>query len=427
MITYRDFILGFFSSPRVHFILDGQFGSSGKGKLAYWLSKGIGGGIFSCTASSPNAGHTVIDDGKEYFLQQLTTQAILPEKKIFLGPGSVIDVDILMNEITRHNISPDQLSIDPMAMIIGEEDIVAEGGRGISNISDVSNCMKIGSTLHGCGKARIRKIDRGEEVNLARDVDVIRDYVSENPVRYDIVRRSLKENMPGICEISQGFGLGIDEKHYPRVTSRNCTVQQSLDGMGIPPYLVGNVIINLRTYPIRVNSNKYVDKHTGEILVDDDIKRLGDDQYITIEGNSGDFYEDSEEYTWEELGIVGPSGELVREKTSVSQLIRRVASFSKKNLIEAILSNLPPDPFRVYLSLNFVNYLDQKFYGVSDKDEFLKILKSNPKVCKWMRDNIVDPLESGDLPKHKIGKEMLMGTAGNNKGMVVVNIEDLAM
>lgn len=430
MFDSEEFVMEFFSSPKVHFLLDGQFGSSGKGKLAYWLTKRQK-EMFSCSVVSPNAGHTIVDGGK-YFLQQLTTHAILddPDKKIYLGPGSMIDVGIILSEIERNGILPSQLFIDPMAMIIEPQDIRAEGGAGISSEKEITSEMAIGSTLHGVGKARQRKIGRGASVKLARDIDELREYVHDREVRYEIINECEGfRRLPGLCEISQGFGLGIDERYYPRTTSRNCTVQQSLDGLGIPPYLVGNVIINLRTFPIRVNSNKYVDNSTGNILTDYDIEDMSRDQYTIIEGYSGDFYEDSVETSWEELGLRDRSGDLIIERTSVSKLERRVASFSKINVVEAILSNLPPDPYKIYLSLNFVNYLNEEFYGINNKEEFYEILSKDEKSKKWFMENICGVISYGysrGVPDGKIGNNMVLGTGPEDDHTFVIDILELS-
>lgn len=65
-------------------------------------------------------------------------------------------------------------------------------------------------------------------------------------------------------------------------------------------------------------------------------------------GNSGPFYPDSVETTWDEL-LIGV------ERTTVTGRIRRVASFSMHQY-RNMLKVLKPD----YILLNFANYLSQE-------------------------------------------------------------------
>lgn len=75
----------------------------------------------------------------------------------------------------------------------------------------------------------------------------------------------------------------------------------------------------IRTYPIRVGN---VDGHS-----------------------SGDWYPDQEETSWEALGVEP-------ELTTVTQRVRRVATFSPEQFMDAVWANAPD-----YVFVNFLNYL----------------------------------------------------------------------
>jgi adenylosuccinate synthase len=97
----------------------------------------------------------------------------------------------------------------------------------------------------------------------------------------------------------------------------------------VHPNYLGNVMLTIRTYPIRV----------GNIYKDDELI-----------GYSGPFYPDSKELTWGE--IKEPA-----EKTTVTNRVRRVASFSKLQYERALHYIKPTHVF-----LNFSNYLKDSQY-----------------------------------------------------------------
>ena len=124
-------------------------------------------------------------------------------------------------------------------------------------------------------------------------------------------------------EVPQGFSLSVNHGFYPYTTSRNVTVAAALNDLGVHPSYLGSVHMSLRTYPIRV----------GNIVVDG--------QEI---GNSGPFYPDSVELQWEDLGQTP-------ERTTVTQRIRRIATFSLIQYKAALRVNKPD-----FVFLNFANY-----------------------------------------------------------------------
>jgi hypothetical protein len=74
----------------------------------------------------------------------------------------------------------------------------------------------------------------------------------------------------------------------------------------------------------------------------------------TPDGYSGDWYPDQEETTFEKLGVIA-------EKTTVTGRVRRVASFSRMQIEEAMAMAMPDEVF-----LNFAQY-DLKATGGASK------------------------------------------------------------
>jgi adenylosuccinate synthase len=111
-----------------------------------------------------------------------------------------------------------------------------------------------------------------------------------------------------------------------------------MDDMAMPPRMVGDVYLNLRTNPIRVGNVVEGGKQVGY---------------------SGDFYRDCHEISWEEVAKEAgmPSDEVERlkgrEYTTVTGRLRRVSNFSWIGLEDAVRTN-----GATKLILNFVQYLD---------------------------------------------------------------------
>lgn len=169
-------------------------------------------------------------------------------------------------------------------------------------------------------------------------------------------------------------------------TSRNCTLQAAMDHMAVPPALVGDVYLNLRTYPIRV----------GNVV--EDGKQVG---------FSGDFYPDCEELTWEQVAERSgmPPDEALklaeRERTTVTKRIRRVCTFTFDGLEQAVKTN-----GATKLCLNFVQYLDWNDRGLRGGPEAFRKLS---RATRTLIDQIEE--ESGV-------KVALIGTGADHEDMI---------
>lgn len=395
-----------FVPGKMTILLDGGAGSSGKGKLASFVGENSDNWSFCCNTFMSNAAHwVVLDDGTKYLYQSLNSVAHLKDKydKMYICGGAVTELPTLLKEIDEHNLTPRKLGIDPMVAIVQDKDIEYErgtcdfDGNELSQFSQ-SDCMKIGSTLHGVGAARARRILRRSDVLLARDISELSEFICDT--KYSIMDR-LDAGESGLMEIAQGYQLSyLLPQFYPRCTSRNCTVAAGLDDASLPPSVVGNVILNFRTFPIRVNSNKWVHKYTHEVLTSDKIKELrqnGQEYLIELlEGDSGACYPDQREITWDEVteqsGIkdIDPNQE-IREETSLTKLERRVYTFSYQNMMDAIRFNDCQ-----HTSINFMNYVDARLNGVRGGRE-----KLTDKAVEWLNENARDkwPTFIGTGPK----------------------------
>lgn len=297
----------------VDVLVGGQYGSEGKGQIAAYLAPEY---EVLVRVGGPNAGHTVYEEPKPFTFHQLPSGTRRnPAAQIVLGPGSVISVDRVVDEIATCEISKDRLSIDPQAVVIEEEDRVAESGL----------VAEIGSTGQGVGAATVRKILRTSAVppvRLAKEDVRLKDYIKETRVVLD---DAFAAGQRVLLEGTQGTGLSLHHGKYPYVTSRDTTVSGCLAEAGIAPSRVQRTLLVCRTYPIRVES-----------------PAAGDSGPMTNEITLGEIARRSRI----------PLAELkTTERTSTTNRKRRIAEFDWSMLRQAVSLNGPTD-----IALTFADY-----------------------------------------------------------------------
>ncbi len=309
----------------MYVVVDLQFGSCGKGLLAGYLAEKLKPDTVMI-AWAPNAGHTYINAaGRKFVNIALPNGIVSPNlKRIMIGPGSVIDPNILMSEMERYADLLDGVDI----MIHEHAAVVNEDHRQIEAFRN----FKIGSTMKGVGAAVIEKIMRDPDTKI-----VARDALKGTPLEGCLIsvedyNTAFDRSTNILVEGAQGFSLGINSGFYPYTTSRECTVQQILSDCAIPIWPSNSqwrqhMIVwgACRTFPIRV-ANRY----------DAGGKQIG---------WSGPHYWDQEEIKWEDIG-------LEPELTTVTRLPRRIFTFSIEQIKQAVRMN---GCDRIFM--NFANYL----------------------------------------------------------------------
>lgn len=305
---------------KANVIIDGQWGSTGKGKLVGYIAKRSEIAVATCDFQT-NAGHTWVSDaGEKYVVQQVPTSFLNDKCILCINPGATINTSKLLEEIERYNIST-RLYIHPHAAIIEPEDTLREN----------DTVRHIASTMKGCGSALSRKIQRIKGVRLAKDIPELEEFIANTS---EIVQRTLLIGGTVLVETAQGFDLSLNHGwEYPYTTSRDVTVASALSNAGIPVQKVGNIWGSLRTYPIRVGN---------------------------VEGGeSGPYYPDQSELTWPLITEWSGSKEKIEEITTVTKRIRRVFTWSDQQFNRFLNYNCP-----THIFLNFINYLDMKLQSV---------------------------------------------------------------
>lgn len=295
----------------VDVLVGGQYGSEGKGQIVAYLAREYD---LLVRVGGPNAGHKVFELPKPYTFHQLPSGTRSSSAKLLIGPGAAINLETLLREINDCGVDPERLAIDPLAILITEADRKSEAVIKAS----------IGSTGSGTGAAAIRRIQRLETNEFAKDSPQLKPFIKS---AIEVLEEARCENEKVLLEGTQGTGLSIFHGHYPHVTSRDTTVSGCLAESGIPPRCVRKVVVVCRTFPIRVQSPE--------------------------KATSGPM---SKEITLEEMAI--RSGidldELKKtERTSTTNRERRIAEFDWVQLQRSSALNGPTD-----IALTFADYLD---------------------------------------------------------------------
>lgn len=306
---------------KVNIVMDGQWGSTGKGKLVGYLALRNDINAAMCDFMS-NAGHTFVDDnGKKTVVCQLPMSVVNTDCVLLINPGAAITVDRLEKELDEYsNYKPaERLFIHPNVAVIEDVDREVEK-RTVDRIS---------STLKGCGGSLSRKVMR--VAKLASEEPRLSKYIADTT---RIVHNILKSGGTVMLEGAQGFDLSINHGHkYPYTTSRDITTMSILNNAGVPPWYLGDCYGSIRTFPIRVG-NTYDEK--GNMV-----------------GNSGPYYSDQKELTWDEVQRMSGSLVPIVERTTVTNKIRRVFTFSYAQIARFIMICAPTKLF-----INFINHVN---------------------------------------------------------------------
>jgi len=336
-------------TARYNLVVDGQFGSTGKGLIAGYLAWKYRPEILG-TTNGPNSGHTCVDvvgsEARSFVAKALPSPAILNawyddyNPLVVVGPSASFHLNRMLEEITACNLNPENLWIHKRAGVVTQAHREAEA-------SPETGTKHLASTGQGGGAFLADKIMRRPGLKLAGDYEELKDYIGNNTnIQAIFLMNRLKNGATALHEGSQGFSLDINHGHsYPQCTSRQCTSAQCVADMGIAMKCIGDIYMVIRPYPIRV----------GNVV--EDGKTVG---------FSGGHYPDQQEIDWQIVGTSAgmPQDEIdalnKRELTTVTKRLRRVFTFSEIQLREAAAIN-----GATKIALNFSNYLDYNVYGVN--------------------------------------------------------------
>ena len=272
-------------------LIGAQWGDEGKGHLIDLLASKAR--LVIRYGGGNNAGHTVVNERGTFKLHLVPCGIFDPATVNVIGPGVVIDPEVLLSEIEeleRQGVSTAKLFVSERAHVIMPchvmLDQLQEQERGEG---------KIGTTGRGIGPAYADKMSRTgiriadllhEETLLTRLRIVLEEknrlltkLYGAKPISlhdtylqflefghklanhiadtHPIVHRALEKDLPVLLEGAQGALLDIDHGTYPYVTSSPPGAAGACQGSGIGPTQLSTVIGAFKAYTTRVGEGPF--------------------------------------------------------------------------------------------------------------------------------------------------------------------------
>jgi adenylosuccinate synthase len=246
-------------------VVDGFFGDGGKGKIVSYLAVSEDAAVVARGGVGPNAGHTVVKDNVKYKLRMVPCGFVNEKTLQLIGPGVLINPEVLLKEITETGIS-DRFGLDPQCAIIAKKHIEADRKGYLKE--------KIGTTGTGTGPCNAERAYR--TAKMAREIPKLSEYIKDVPL---ILNETLDRGENIVLEGTQGTYISLFHGGYPFVTSKDVCAAAVCSDVGIGPTRVDEVVLVCKAYVTRVGEGPL----DGEISFEE-AKKRGWDEYGTVTG-----------------------------------------------------------------------------------------------------------------------------------------------
>ena len=275
---------------KVDALLGIVFGDEGKGKVVDVFTPRYD--VVARFAGGPNAGHTIIFDGKKFVLRSIPSGIFDEGKLNIIGNGCVIAPDLFMAEAkeleaagydlrsrlhisTRaHLILPTHRVLDRALEAAKGKNKVGTTGKGIGptysekasrtglRVGDIlDNFPEKYAALKARHEQQLRDLhytdyDITDEERLwLEGVDYMRQFtLADTEIE---INRLLREGKNILAEGAQGTMLDIDHGTYPYVSSSNTTTGGVCTGLGVGPGSIDEVFGIFKAYSTRVGSGPF--------------------------------------------------------------------------------------------------------------------------------------------------------------------------
>ena len=292
-----------------------QWGDEGKGRASYYESKNAK--VVVRATGGNNAGHTVVANGKKFAMHLLPSSIINDDVKSVIGPGVVIDPEVLIQEIKT--MKDEGITINSQKLFIsGRAHIIMPHHKELDGLYEEMKAKKIGTTKRGIGPCYSEKCDRtgirmydlisgklttekiSETIKKANILfnatgrntfeekelfnlcikwkEELEEYICDTQF---IIMEAYKKNENIIIEGAQALYLDLDHGDYPFVTSSNPNGSGTASGAGIGPTLIDEVIGVMKAYSSRVGEGPFPTEQENKL--GDKIRKLGH-EYGTTTG-----------------------------------------------------------------------------------------------------------------------------------------------
>ncbi|HQV37399.1 MAG: adenylosuccinate synthase [Flavobacteriales bacterium] len=277
-------------AAKVDVLLGAQWGDEGKGKVVDVVAPDYD--VIARFQGGPNAGHTLIFDGKKHVLHTIPSGVFREGVWNLVGNGVVIDPVIFLREVKE--LAAAGVDVRPRLLISRRAHLILPTHRALDAASEADKGKgKIGSTLKGIGPTYMDKTGRNglrvgdiERPDLKARYDTLvakhqrlfsiydhhvewRDQEKEWLDAVQALRsftlvdsehwldQQLGDGRSVLAEGAQGTLLDIDFGTYPFVTSSNTISAGACTGLGVGPSRIGTVIGIFKAYCTRVGSGPF--------------------------------------------------------------------------------------------------------------------------------------------------------------------------
>jgi adenylosuccinate synthase len=263
-------------------VVGAQWGDEGKGKVVDFLATQYE--HFVRFNGGPNAGHTVVVGEKRFTFHHVPSAA-LSGKSLYVGPGVVINPQILREEVEgiRGLVGSLRLTVDYRASLITPAEVELD-----KRIEVMKAQSAVGTTLRGIGPAyssralrispRVVDVLRkdfdfsiyealyGIKLDWKRWLDDSRDVLGglAGDVRNEL-KDALDRGESVLFEAAQGTLLDLVFGTYPYVTSSGTTAPHAFSSTGLSYKYAGKVLGVVKAYITRVGSGPMPTELKGNI------------------------------------------------------------------------------------------------------------------------------------------------------------------
>jgi adenylosuccinate synthase len=236
--------------------IGGFYGDEGKGKIIAYLAINDNYNVAARGGVGPNAGHTFVQNNKEYKVRMLPSAVLNKDTRLLIGAGVLVEPNILLKEINTFD-AIDRTFIDFQCGIIEQNH--QEKDKKDNHLKEI-----VGTTGSGTGPANSERALR--QLKLAKDVPEVALFLEDvsNSINYSIDN---KENV--LIEGTQGTFLSLYHGIYPYVTSKDVTASAICSDVGVGPKKIDEVLIVFKSYVTRVGGGPL----TNEISIEESKER----------------------------------------------------------------------------------------------------------------------------------------------------------
>lgn len=285
-----------------------QWGDEGKGKVVDYLSDYAYAVVRF--QGGPNAGHTIVADGRKIVLHLIPSGVLREEKYCVIGNGVVIDPEVFEREIEELK-GLGYLKDDSKLMVSMSAHIIMPYHKKLDILREAKSKSRIGTTGRGIGPAYEDKVARvgirvadllNEKVflerlraNLEIKNFIIEKFYGERGFDLEELLQSfegfrktlskyakdtvsfllkcIRDGKPLIFEGAQGTHLDVDHGTYPYVTSSNTVSGNVSTGCGVPPHAVHMIVGVCKAYTTRVGEGPFPTEQKN--VIGDTIRERG--------------------------------------------------------------------------------------------------------------------------------------------------------